>query len=83
MTGIFDALKAREETLYLQHDIDQAAMRQALLTAVLMTTALVLRSRVRRKHALSLSKGLKHGSEVAAEGAIPLPTITWAGHDCL
>ena len=76
MTCIFDALKAREETLYLQHDIDQAAVRLALLATVLMTTALVLRSRVRRKHALSLSKGLKHGSEAAADGAIPPPTAT-------
>jgi len=78
-TGLYDrlssdALKARE-FLYLQHDIDQAAVRLVLLATVLMTTALVLRSRVRRKHVLSLSKGLKHGSEAAVGEVIPPLTV--------
>jgi len=62
-------------SLYLQYAIDQAAARFALLATVLMTTALVLRSRVRRKHALSLPKGLKHGSEAAVGEVIPPLTV--------
>jgi len=48
MTGVCDALKTRErQALYLRQNIDPAAVRPALLTVVLLTTARVLRSRMR------------------------------------
>ncbi len=55
-----------EETLYLQHNIDQAAVRLALLVVVLtpaptgrcgVTTALVLRSRMSAKACPELVEG--------------------------
>lgn len=57
MTGDENALKAREETLYLQDDIDQAAVRFALLATVLITTALALRSRMSAKACPELVEG--------------------------
>ena len=50
-TGLYDRRLRRPESqrgnsLDLQYNIDPAAVRRALLTVVLMTTALVLRSRM-------------------------------------
>ena len=45
MTGVFGSTESqRGNSLYLQNDIDQAAVRLALLVVVLITTALVLTS---------------------------------------
>ncbi len=50
MAGVFGRTEnQRGNSLYLQNDIDQAAVRLALLVVVLMTTALVLRSRMSAK----------------------------------
>ena len=51
MAGVFGRTedRARTRALYLDRNIDQAATREVFLEAVLMTTARVLRSRVRRK----------------------------------
>jgi len=46
MTGVERRTESQREPLYLQHDIDQAAGSFALLAAVLLTTARVLRSRM-------------------------------------
>jgi hypothetical protein len=50
MTGVERRTESqRGNSLYLQYDIDQAIARLALLAVVLVTTALVLRSRMSSK----------------------------------
>ena len=49
MTGVVRRTESQRDSLYLQQDIDQAAVRRVGLAAVLMTTARVLRSRMTLK----------------------------------
>ena len=49
MTGVVRRTESQRDSLYLQQDIDQAAVRRVGLAAVLMTTDRVLRSRMTLK----------------------------------